>query len=133
GAGDPGSLVTLELQNPVSVVTDDVIMIGAGHYGSDGVTIATAQAAEGAIIYNDGQPTTQNSVFIVRAEEVFLGIEENEAITGLNIYPNPADKYTLLTYNVNSENNVSLTVTDLSGKVVYTENFGSQVKGQYNY
>src|SRR5690606_15422707 len=127
-----GTFITLDLQTPVDVVAGDFIMIGAGHYGSSGVLFSTAQTAPGAIIYNDGQPSQQNSVFMIRAEEVFAGIEESNEISGLNIFPNPADKVTLLTYNVVNEGNVTLTLTDLSGKVVRTENYGSQTAGQYN-
>lgn len=131
GAGEPGTVITLDLTSPVPLVAGDDILLCAGHYGSDDVWFLEAQTAFGAIIYNDGAASQQNSVFIIRGEEVFTGIDEEEAITGLNMYPNPADKATQLTYNVVNEANVAMTITDLSGKVVYTENFGSQTKGEY--
>jgi Secretion system C-terminal sorting domain len=135
--GDLGSLVSLELPSNYNAVAGDILLILAGRY-TDNASIAQAQSAPDntvLAVHSSGiLAGADPNAIIVRINTTLstVGIEENITLTGLNMYPNPADKSTMLTYNVVSENNVALTLTDLSGKVVYTENYGSQTSGQYN-
>lgn len=138
-AADLGALVELDLADAVSAVPGDILLICAGHYGgTTPVSFAEAQATStgtvmamsiGGLI-GGADP----SAIIVRA--VFApseaSVNEENFATGLNIFPNPANRSAMLTYNLTAENNVALKLTDLSGKVVLVENYGTQAKGQYN-
>ena len=138
-ASDLGAIVELQLGSNVNAVTGDIILVCAGHYGGTTPTsFAEAQATAtntvlamsvgGLIGGSDPSAIIVRPVFEISE----VGFEEELTATGLNIFPNPADKSTMLSYNLANESNVMLTLVDLTGKVVYTENFGSQVEGQYN-
>ncbi len=133
---DQGNIVTLTLPSVINCAAGSIYFIGAGHYGgpvaADLPSIQTAQIAEGAVIYNDGAASQQNSVFVVRAEEVFTGIEETENLVGMSVYPNPANGQVTLNYNIATTAPVQLTVTDIAGNVVMTNDFGVQPAGTYN-
>lgn len=132
GAGEPGTLVRIPLTDVVNCSAGETYMIGVGHYGSGDVRILEGQTAVGAVIYNDGAASQQNSVFIIRAVEVSLGVEEASAFAnGVEMYPNPAAENVTLTYNLVNEANVALLITDISGKTVVAENFGLQQEGEY--
>ncbi len=130
-AGDPGSTVRIQLDDIINCSDGDAFAVGVGHYGSSTIRFMTAQTAEGAVIYNEGAASQQNSVFMIRLAEEFSSVDENEALTGLDIYPNPAVNQANIVYNLSNEAAVNIKVTDVSGKVILTENLGSQVAGQY--
>jgi hypothetical protein len=50
---------------------------------------------------------------------------------GLNVYPNPATNNVNVAFNLNSESAINVSVTDLTGKVVYTNNLGTQTAGTH--
>lgn len=128
---DLDNMVTLTLQNTVACHAGDVYFIGAGHYGET-VWFNTAQVAAGALIFDDGvTASSQNSVFLIRGEEVFAGVEEAASVSELSIYPNPANDFSTVSYTLSNSANVSLVITDISGKVISTNSFGQQNAGNY--
>lgn len=58
-------------------------------------------------------------------------ITEIEGLTAVSVYPNPATSSTNVAIELNTESIVSISVTDLSGKVVYSTDLGS-VNGVQN-
>ena len=49
----------------------------------------------------------------------------------MSVYPNPANDLSNVSFELNNEADVNITVTDLSGKVVYTNALGT-VNGAQN-
>lgn len=136
---DIGTAVTLDLNQNVTVAAGDILLICAGHYGGqDPVSFAIAQPTiGGSVLAQSNGGLIQGadpSAMMVRAilEPTQVGIEEQLAVTGMSVYPSPANANANLVYNLTNESAVALTVTDLSGKVIMTENYGSQVAGAYN-
>lgn len=61
-----------------------------------------------------------------------LKIDEKEANAfGLNVYPNPATSDVNVAFNLNNESEVSVSVTDLTGKVISVNNLGTQTAGAH--
>lgn len=58
-----------------------------------------------------------------------LSVNENENVFGMGVYPNPANADANVTFSLNNAADVNVTVTDLSGKVVYTEALGNVSAG----
>jgi len=57
-----------------------------------------------------------------------LGTTELEAsITELNLFPNPANENVSLEYHAISSGNHSISLTDITGKLIYNENFSAQM------
>ena len=67
---------------------------------------------------------------MVRMNFSAAGIEDNDASFGLNVYPNPAENEANISVSVENAN-VAVSLTDLSGKVVYNNNLGT-VNGTKN-
>ncbi len=63
---------------------------------------------------------------------VGLGITENEAFSSFSVYPNPAAENVAIDYALKNESKVNVSISDLSGKVVYTSNLGSKTAGSHN-
>ena len=55
--------------------------------------------------------------------------EINKEVAGLNVYPNPANNTTQLSFTLSNSQDVTVVVTDLSGRVVKTELFANRVAG----
>jgi hypothetical protein len=60
-----------------------------------------------------------------------VGINENEAVSSFNVYPNPATENVEVAYALKNNSTVNVTITDLSGKVVYASNLGNKVAGAH--
>lgn len=56
-----------------------------------------------------------------------LGMEEEmNTISEVNLYPNPATENVSLEYNASISGNHSISLVDVTGKLIYTENFSAQ-------
>ena len=58
-----------------------------------------------------------------------VGLNENEAFSSFSVYPNPADENIAIDFSLRAESAVNVSITDLSGKVVYTSNLGNKTAG----
>ena len=82
----------------------------------------------------DPTPTsyTNGNAFAIRLK---MGdqtaINEIESNSKLNIYPNPTNTNTTVSFSLTNKSNVTINVTDLAGKVVYTNALGT-VNGAQN-
>lgn len=131
-SGDLGNIITLTLEDAELATAGDIYYVGAAHYGGD-ARFLTAQIAEGAVVYSDGSAFQQNSVFIVRLEQVFVGVEEQNTLNNFGAYPNPANGNVTVNYSLSNTSTVSFNITDVTGQVVASENFGSQHEGNYSH
>jgi Secretion system C-terminal sorting domain len=59
-----------------------------------------------------------------------VGLIENESISGVSTYPNPANDQLTLNFNLKNNNRVSVEVYDILGNKVLAENFGQLSAGQ---
>ena len=76
---------------------------------------------------------TNNTPMVRLNFEPSIGVTENFAGNmelGQNM-PNPANNTTSISYSVKSNANVTLTITDMTGKVVMTVNEGTKAAGDY--
>ena len=58
-----------------------------------------------------------------------VGLNENEAFSSFSVYPNPATENIAIDFSLRAESAVNVSITDLSGKVVYTSNLGNKTAG----
>ncbi|MBK6732293.1 MAG: T9SS type A sorting domain-containing protein [Bacteroidetes bacterium] len=56
----------------------------------------------------------------------FTGTNDISNIASVNLYPNPADNYSLIRVNLSQPQELTITVTDISGKIVASNNYGMQ-------
>lgn len=60
-----------------------------------------------------------------------VGINENKLDLGLNLFPNPATDKVQVNYELSAETTVTITVYDLTGKLVNTISKGNQAQGRH--
>ncbi|MDQ3046344.1 MAG: T9SS type A sorting domain-containing protein [Bacteroidota bacterium] len=58
-------------------------------------------------------------------------INENQFDLGLNVFPNPAVDNAQINYVISEETSVTITVSDITGKVISSESKGAQPKGRH--
>lgn len=56
---------------------------------------------------------------------VCTGIGAKENVTSINLYPNPNEGDFILEFNANVNSALNITITDITGKIVHTENISS--------
>ena len=137
--GDLGDWVTLYLDDAFPVTDGDDLLVVAGHYGgTDPVEFNTAQNVEEGSVqgFVDGTGfflQDPQAVMIRLDMRDFTGVEEVASTTfavGQNV-PNPFNNTSVITYSLNEEANVTVTFTDVTGKVVKTITPGAQAAGTY--
>ncbi|MCG3167735.1 MAG: Thiol-disulfide oxidoreductase ResA [Bacteroidia bacterium] len=62
-----------------------------------------------------------------------VGIQEDVAAVGLQVYPNPFSNQTNVFYNVDGMENVNVRIVNITGQEVYSNDFGMQTSGQHNF
>ena len=61
----------------------------------------------------------------------YVGVTEEEVLKNISVYPNPATDFTNVNINGLNNDDVSIQVFDINGKLVFTENYG-QLSGSVN-
>lgn len=132
-AGAAATWVTLPLiGGAVNLSPGDDILVVAGHFGGAApVRFAMAQNTfEGSVLgYTAAgelfQLTSPGAVMIRLLDDPTLGVSELTNDFGMSVYPNPANANTTLSFVLSNEAQASVNVTDLAGKVVFTQVLGT--------
>ncbi len=126
-----GQVTTLEFPNPVSLNTTDVYYLVV--VSTDGLlNIATGGSSEGfSYLWNNNTLGLQNLTPIIRMNfDPTLGLKTNdEVLNGVSIFPNPATEKATVEFNLANASNVSVEVTDITGKVVETVSLSNVAAG----
>jgi len=106
--------------------TDDLII------GTSGVSERTT-----SYIYNPGGSTgpwfVQSATPMVRMNfNPVLGLNEETAQFAVNVFPNPAVNEAKVSFELANASDVTITVTDLAGKVVYTNALANSAAGKHS-
>jgi hypothetical protein len=78
-----------------------------------------------------------NDKFVLYLDQMVVretpaSVNENTSLSSsLNAYPNPASNVVTFSYALASESNVTINITDITGKVVATINEGTKATGSY--
>jgi hypothetical protein len=69
--------------------------------------------------------------FMIRGTNTASGVNETAKEIGLNVYPNPSEDVAQLNYNLSSETSVIISVYDVAGKLISSDNKGTQPAGHH--
>lgn len=138
-SGDLGQMITLPFADQPDLV-DSAYLLVAGSYGDGGAT-------DDFIVGTSGSSEPQTSFYFDMTDQTWyyttstpmvrfnlsrgLGLEENNLLSSVNVYPNPAVDKVNLDFNLSSESAIEVSITDLAGKVVYTNNLGNKTAGTH--
>ena len=136
-AADLDADLTLPLLTEQSLNAGEPYLVVVGSYGDGG-------ASNDLVIATSGTSPDQTSYYFDMTDQTWyytngtpmvrmnfdpaVGINEVAKSSVLSVYPNPANTTATVSFDVANGAEVSVNVTDLSGKVVYANNLGS-VKG----
>lgn len=68
---------------------------------------------------------------MIRGTLPSVGIDENDNSIGLNLYPNPASDFVQAQYSLAASTNVTISVYDVTGKLVNTISKGNEPSGRH--
>lgn len=79
----------------------------------------------GIVLFTAGGDRSGFTVNVIPPAQ--LGVNEvDNSITGLNVYPNPANENVSIQYNAAVSGNHSISLSDMTGKMISNENFAAQ-------
>lgn len=137
-AGDLGTILTLPLNGGAyPLAAGETYLVTAGSDGDGGLTndlvVMTAGDSEAqTTFYFDGTDNTwyySTATSAVRMNFEPASIDEASNVFGMGVFPNPANADANVTFSLNNAADVNITITDLSGKVVYTDALGNVAAG----
>jgi hypothetical protein len=130
-AGEPGTKVSLTFDAPIPVTGGNAYVVTVGSDGG---------AGDDLIVATSGTSLPQTSHFLDETLTWFyttstpmvrmnfnasLALNELDHKVGMNIFPNPSNGNVNVTFNLQSQKEVSIIVTDLAGKVALTNEMGT--------
>lgn len=126
-AANLNNWTTFELDPPVTLEAGKTYLVTANSYsGTMRVSNGGTSAQQTSFFLDHSDETwyfTTNTPMVRMNFDPSLSIAENNASFGaVNVYPNPAVNTAEVSFNLKEASNVAVTVTDLTGKVVYTTN-----------
>lgn len=138
-AGDLDTPILLPLlSGGFSLTADNAYLIIVGSDGDGGLTNDLVVGYSGysqpqTTFYYDATDLTWYYTTNASSARMWfgpLGLNEVESNIAMNVFPNPAADNASVSFELNAEAAVNVTVTDLAGKVVYTNNLGSVAGAQ---
>lgn len=139
-ASDLGTIITLDLPVPVGVLTGDLLLITVNHYGgSDDARFWVAQPVPQGLVR--GYDSNYDWYTLINPEAVVVRAVFDNPSAGqielsdgkvISVYPNPAKNDATVSVTLLTEETVSVEMTDLNGKLVYSNTPQNLKEGQHN-
>lgn len=137
------NFVTIPFDNPVPLTaTQPYLVVAGSSEGTADVHFATSGVSEAqvSIIYYPNITPPDDEFFITKTPMVRMvlgggvGMAENGSnIAVMATMPNPFSETTSITFNLLRAENVSLTVTDVTGKQVLVRDLGALPAGEHRH
>lgn len=139
---DLGEKVTVYFNTPIALSAGKsylVVAAAPGGAGDDLIIPTSGVSPANTSFYYDAttEATPEKWSYITGTPMVrmnFLnnaGIEENENVSKVNVYPNPVNTSTNVSFDLINESEVQITITDLAGKIVSVNDLGSLNAGNH--
>ncbi|MBL0341837.1 MAG: T9SS type A sorting domain-containing protein [Bacteroidetes bacterium] len=85
-----------------------------GYFHSPSITFGTTT------LINSGAPGTTYDIFIAKLDTVVVaGIASNQSSNGISVFPNPAKNVLTISYPLLTHEDLTITITDITGKIIY--------------
>ena len=136
-AGNLNVNLLMKMIDPVNLLANNTYLAVVGSF-TTGLSVANAGSSEPQTSFLlDAATSTwfyQTETPYVRFNfDPSLGVDENtSAISIGNVYPNPTSGETTINYSLANASAVNVEVVDITGKVVYSLDNGTEVAGAHN-
>ena len=133
-----GFWLTLNSETGVTVLPAGLyrVMFYRTEAGANTLRLAMAQASpEGTVggFKADGTGaiglSEPNAIMIRLSGDYTGGLNENTFVNSVSVYPNPAVSAANVSFNLKNNANLDITVTDVTGKIVYSNTLSNVVAG----
>ena len=137
-ASDLGTFINLPLSGGAySLTAGESYLVTVGTDGDGGLTndlvvMTSGNSEPQTTFYYDATDLTwyySTSTSAVQMNFAPATINENSNVFGMGVYPNPTNADANVSFSLNNAADVNITVTDLSGKVVYSNALGNVAAG----
>ncbi|MCJ8291314.1 MAG: T9SS type A sorting domain-containing protein [Flavobacteriales bacterium] len=137
-ATDLGTFINLPLSGGAySLTAGESYLVTVGTDGDGGLTndlvvMTSGNSEPQTTFYYDATDLTwyySTSTSAVQMNFAPATINENSNVFGMGVYPNPTNADANVSFSLNNAADVNITVTDLSGKVVYSNALGNVAAG----
>ena len=133
-----GKNITLELSNPQLLSAGKPYYVGIGSEGGNGADLVVATAGKSNPQTSYIKDETDTWFYITTTPMIRMnfqnatGLSELKTVSSLNIYPNPANTSANVSFELNNETDVNIVVSDLTGKIIYSNKLGNMNSGSHN-
>lgn len=137
-AADIGAFINLPLSGGAySLTAGESYLVTVGSDGDGGLTndlvvMTSGISEQQTTFYYDATDQTwyySTATSAVQMNFAPASINENSNVFGMGVYPNPTNADANVSFSLNNAADVNITVTDLSGKVVYSNALGNVAAG----
>lgn len=137
-ASDLGTFIDLPLSGGAySLTAGESYLVTIGSDGDGGLTndlvvMTSGNSEPQTTFYYNATDLTwyySTSTSAVQMNFAPASINENSNVFGMGVYPNPTNADANVSFSLNNAADVNITVTDLSGKVVYSNALGNVAAG----
>lgn len=137
-ANDAGAVKTLVFSNAVALTAGTTYLLTVGSFSTElSLSVAGESPDQTSFLYGDlGTAGVEwyftNSTPVVRMDfDPVNSIESASTEANVSIYPNPASDESNVNFSLENASDVEITVTDLSGKAVFTSTLNNAAAGEH--
>jgi len=106
----------------------------AANWRNETVNLASYAGQSNVLVRFKGTSAYGNNLYVDNINiSATVGVEENNLVNGVNVYPNPMTDLASVDFNLSTNNNVSIVIVNTVGQLVKTENLGNMSAGIHTY
>ena len=120
----------------VPATTTEYTPAGDGDWRHENVNLNTVAGQSQVLVRFKGTSAYGNNLFIDNvnfSNADVSGVEENQMVNHINVYPNPMTNNAIVDFNLAEANKVSIVMVNTLGQVVLSEDLGKMNAGTQNY
>lgn len=108
---------------------------GDNQWRHETVNLSTYAGQSNVLVRLKGTSDYGNNLYVDNLNFVtsVVGIEENEMLTNIHVYPNPITNSAFVDFNLSESNNVSITLVNALGQLEFSKELGKMSAGDQNY
>ena len=98
------------------------------------VSLASYSGQSNVLVRFKGTSAYGNNLYVDNINvSAAAGVEENNLVNNVTVYPNPASNNASVDFNLTSDNNVSIVLVNTVGQLIMSENLGNMNTGIHTY
>lgn len=117
-----------------AVTTSQFVPASASEWRHETVALTSALGQGSVLVRFKGTSAYGNDLYIDNVNfTITTGIEENEMLNNIAVYPNPMSDFATVTYNIAETNIVKIELVNAIGQVVMKNDLGKINAGQHDF